>query len=125
VRGDRGWVVGRPRRFQQLSIVRLRAPETPVPDDPDDDRIQQEHLAYLHGLQDQGLILVNGPVRRADDPRFRGMSIYAVPVDEARRLALDDPAVRAGWFEPHVDGWLIPAEPVALGTRVEVEFPDE
>ena len=30
-----------------------------------------------------------------------------------------------GWFEPHVDGWLIPAEPVALGTRVDVEFPDE
>jgi uncharacterized protein YciI len=118
-------VVDRPRRFQQLSIVRLRAPETPALDGPDDDRIQQEHLAYLHGLQDRGLILVNGPVRRADDERFRGMTIYSVPVDEARRLARADPAVRAGWFEPHVDGWLIPAEPVALGTRVDVEFPAE
>ena len=115
----------RPRRFQQLSIVRLRAPEPQPPDGPDDDRIQQEHLAYLRGLQDRGLILVNGPVRRADDQRFRGMTIYAVPVDEARRLALDDPAVRPGWFEPHVDGWLIPAEPVALGTRVDVELPAE
>jgi uncharacterized protein YciI len=118
-------VVDRPRRFQQLSIVRLRAPEPQPPDGPDDDRSQQEHLAYLRGLQDRGLILVNGPVRRADDQRFRGMTIYAVPVDEARRLALDDPAVRAGWFEPHVDGWLIPAEPVALGTRVDVELPAE
>ena len=115
--------VDRPRRFQELSIVRLRVPETPAPDGPDDDRIQQEHLAYLRGLQDRGLILVNGPVRRADDPRFRGMTIYAVPVDEARRLASQDPAVRAGWFEPHVDGWLVPAEPVVLGTRVDVEFP--
>jgi uncharacterized protein YciI len=114
----------RPWRFQQLSIVRLRSPETPVPDSADDDRIQEAHLAYLRGLQDQGLIVVNGRVRRADDPRFRGMSIYAVPVDEARRLALEDPAVRAGWFEPHVDGWLIPAEPVTLGTRADVEFPN-
>ena len=68
---------------------------------------------------------VNGPVRRADDPRFRGMTIYSVPVDEARRLALADPAVQAGWFEPHVDGWLIPAQPVTLGTRVDVEFPND
>lgn len=115
----------RPRRFQRLSIVRLRTPETPAPDSPDDDRIQEAHLAYLHGLQDRGLILVNGPVQRADDPRFRGMTIYSVPADEARRLALEDPAVRAGWFEPHVDGWLIPAVPVALGTRIDVEFPED
>lgn len=53
------------------------------------------------------------------------MTIYSVPVDEARRLALEDPAVRAGWFEPHVDGWLVSAVPVALGTRVDVEFPED
>jgi uncharacterized protein YciI len=115
----------RPRRFQQVSIVRLRTPATPAPDSADDDRIQQAHLGYLRGLQDRGLVLVNGPVRRADDPDFRGMTIYSVPVDEARRLALADPAVQAGWFEPHVDGWLIPAQPVTLGTRVDVEFPDD
>jgi uncharacterized protein YciI len=114
----------RPRRFQRLTIVRLRSPEVPVPDTADDDRIQDAHLAYLRGLQDRGLILVNGPVRRADDPRFRGMSIYSVSIDEARILALDDPAVKAGWFEPHVDAWLIPAVPVTLGTSVDVEFPE-
>ena len=113
----------RPRRFQQLTIVRLRTPETPAPDTPDDDRIQDEHIAYLHSLQDRGLVLVNGPVRRADDPRFRGMTIYSVSADEARKLALEDPAVRAGWFEPHVDGWLIPAVPVTLGTTVDFEMP--
>jgi hypothetical protein len=48
-----------------------------------------------------------------------------VSVDEARKLALEDPAVQAGWFEPHVDGWLIPAVPVSLGTTVDVEMPDD
>ena len=115
----------RPRRFQALTIVRLRSPQTPVPDTPDDERIHLAHLAYLGGLRDQGVVLLNGPVRRVDDPRFRGMTIYAVPVDEARRLALEDPAVRAGWFEPHVDGWLLPAVPVTLGTTVDLEMPED
>jgi hypothetical protein len=51
----------KPRRFQQVSIVRLRTPATPVPDSADDDRIHRAHLGYLRGLQDRGLILVNGP----------------------------------------------------------------
>jgi hypothetical protein len=115
-------VVDRPRRFQQLSIVRLRAPEPQ--DGPDDDRIQQEHLAYLRGLQDRGLILVNGPVRPADDQRFRGMTIC-----RARRRGPPALAGRPGrtgrLVRPHVDGWLIPAEAVALGARVDVELPAE
>ena len=97
----------RPRRFQRLSIVRLRTPETPAPDSPDDDRIPEAHLAYLHGLQDRGLILVNGPVQRADDPRFRGMTIYSVPADEARRLALRriPPSGPAGSSRTWTVGW--------------------
>jgi uncharacterized protein YciI len=115
----------RPRQFQALTIVRLRTPETPAPDTPDDERIHLAHLAYIASLRDQGVVLLNGPVRRVDDPRFRGMTIYAVSVDEARRLALEDPAVRAGWFEPHVDGWLLPAVPVTLGTTVDLEMPED
>lgn len=109
------------RQFQTLSIVRLRAPEAPVPDTPDDDLIQAAHLAYLEFQIEQGYILVNGPVRRQDDPKFLGMSIYLVGVDEARQIAMGDPAVKAGWFTPHVDTWLVPSSPVTLGDRVDLE----
>lgn len=74
-------------RFQLLTIVRLVSPEQAAPDTPDDDRIQADHIAYLTGLREQGKILLNGPVRRLDDARFRGMSIYSVGHEEARALA--------------------------------------
>lgn len=109
-------------QFQTITIVRLRTGDVPAPDSPKDDEIQAAHIAYLNGLIEQGVILANGPVRRKDDDRFRGMSLYAVGPDEARAFANEDPAVQAGWFEPHVDVWLLPSRPVTLGNRVDVEM---
>jgi uncharacterized protein len=107
--------------FQRLTVVRLMSHPEPPPDAPDDDAIQAAHLAYLRGLVEEGTILVNGPVQRIDDPRIRGMSLYTVGVDEARRLAMADPAVRAGWFEILVDEWIFPAVPRTIGDRVDLE----
>ena len=108
-------------KFQRLTIVQLRSPEVIPPDSPDDDRIQAEHLAYLGGLREQGIIALNGPVRFKDSPNFRGMTIYTVDVEEARAYAENDPAVKAGWFEVVVDGWWLPVIPVTLGDRVDIE----
>lgn len=109
-------------KFQRLSIVQLCSPEIVPPDSPDDDRIQAEHVAYLGGLREQGIIALNGPVRFKDSPKWRGMTIYTVDVEEARAYALADPAVKAGWFEVVVNGWLLPSIPVTLGDRTDVEI---
>lgn len=106
--------------FQRLSVVRLRTPAEPPPDGPDDERIQVAHLAYLRGLQEQGLVAVNGPVRAVDTEGWRGLTIYTVDVEEARELAEQDPAVRAGWLDVVVDRWLVPAVPRTLGDRVDL-----
>ena len=108
-------------QFQRLSIVRLCTPDVAPADSPDDERIQAAHVAYLTALRDEGIIALNGPVRRKDSPPFRGMSIYTVDVEEARAYALDDPAVKAGWFEVFVDSWWIPSVPVTIGDRVDIE----
>lgn len=80
----------------------------------------QEHLAYLGGLRDRGIILLNGPIRQVDDPKFRGLSIYSAGAEEARRLAKEDPGVKAGWFEIEVNEWLLPSIPTMMGDRVDV-----
>jgi uncharacterized protein YciI len=108
-------------KFQRLSIVRLSSRASVPRDSPDDHRIQGEHIAYLSGLRDKGIIALNGPVRFKDSPKFRGMSICTVDVEEARALALADPAVEAGWFEVTVDGWWISSIPITLGNRVDIE----
>jgi uncharacterized protein YciI len=106
--------------FQRLSIVHLLTPADPPPDSPDDDRIQAEHLAYLRVLGERGLVALNGPVRGGDTQGFRGMTVYTVDADEARTLAEDDPAIKAGWFDVAVDTWWIPARPRTLGDRVDI-----
>jgi uncharacterized protein YciI len=108
-------------KFQRLTIVQLRAPATPAPDSADDASIQAAHVAYLTGLRDRGVIALNGPVRCKDSPALRGMSIYTVDVDEARALAHEDPAVKAGWFDVVVDSWWLPSVPVTVGDRVDIE----
>lgn len=108
-------------KFQRLTIVQLKTPAAPAPDTSDDTRIQSAHVAYLTGLRDRGIIALNGPVRHQDSPALRGLSIYTVDVDEARALAHQDPAVKAGWFEVVVDGWWVPSVPVTVGDRVDVE----
>ena len=108
-------------QFQVLTLVRLRAPEISPPDTPEDDQIQAAHMVYLAGLAKEGKILVNGPIKRLDDPKFLGLSVYTVGVDEARALAMQDPAYKAGWIEPHVDTWLVPYGPKTIGDRVDLD----
>ena len=108
-------------QFQRLTIVHLMTPATRPPDGPDDDRIQAEHLAYLGGLRERGLVALNGPIRGGDTTGFRGMTVYTVDAHEARALAEADPAVRAGWLDVVVDTWWIPSVPVTVGDRVDVD----
>lgn len=108
--------------FQRLTIVRLVTKDPPPPDTPDDHRIQVEHIKYLGDLIEKGIILANGPVRRADDAQLRGMSLYLTGIDEARAYANADPAVQAGWFDIVADEWLIPVRPRIIADRTDLEI---
>ena len=50
---------------------------------------------------------VAGPFDDQTDPRMRGLCIYRTSIDEARRLAQDDPAVKAGRLEVEVLSWWV------------------
>lgn len=108
--------------FQKLTLVRLVSAPNPPPDSPEDDAIQAAHIQYLGALVASGTILANGPVRRVDDAKWRGFSLYSVGAEEARQLANQDPAVKAGWFEILVDEWLIRADPKVVGNRTDLEM---
>ena len=85
----------------------LRRPVKATPyDDEELDRIQREHLAYLHGLWEAGHVVANGPLIDQPDEALRGLTFYRTgSLDEARRLAEADPAVRAGRLEVEVMTW--------------------
>jgi uncharacterized protein YciI len=95
-------------RFDEFSISLLVTGPT-----PNNDRLQDAHLAHLARLHEAGSLLAAGPL---GDPagELRGLSILNVPPDEARRLKEEDEAVRAGVFSVRVMPWRIPAGAVSF-----------
>ncbi len=96
--------------LEAFELVLLRRPPD-APDLPDGDleRIQDEHLAYHARLRASGHIVTNGPVVEQPDPSLRGLAFYRTgSLDQARRLADDDPAVRAGRLAVEIMTWYCP-----------------
>ena len=66
--------------------------------------IQKKHLAYLSKVAEMGKTSITGPM--GDDGEIRGIVIYNTPtMEEARRLAEQDPAVKAGRLVVEVHPW--------------------
>jgi uncharacterized protein YciI len=66
--------------------------------------IQAGHLAHLNALAETGKISLAGPF--GDDGQLRGIVIYNVgTMEEAKQLAAEDPAVKAGRLEAEFHPW--------------------
>jgi uncharacterized protein YciI len=96
--------------FDQFTVVLLLTPPgAPQLDDAAAAELQDAHLSYLAALHESGRLLAAGPLPGEPRRRFRGLNIFGTGPDEARSLAEQDPAVRAGQFELEVLPWLVPA----------------
>jgi uncharacterized protein len=97
--------------LEAYELVMLRRPaDAPPYDDPTLERIQREHLAYHAGLRAAGQVVTNGPLTDQPDESLRGLTFYRTgSLDEARRLAEADPAVKAGRLGVDVMTWYCPA----------------
>ncbi len=96
--------------LEAFELVLLRTPEnTPDYDDEEVTRIQGEHLAHHARLRASGHVVTNGPVIDQPDPSLRGLTFYRTgSLEEARRLAEADPAVRAGRLTVEIMTWYCP-----------------
>lgn len=66
--------------------------------------IQEKHLKYLSKLAEKGKTSLTGPF--GDDGEIRGIVVYnTATIEEARRLAEQDPAVKAGRLVVEVHPW--------------------
>lgn len=95
--------------FERYQLVILRAVEgAPAIERDEAMEIQKQHLAHMGRLGEEGKIVVAGPFGDQPDKSFRGMCIYRVgSVDEARELAEQDPAVKAGRLKVDVMTWYV------------------
>jgi uncharacterized protein YciI len=103
-------------RLDAYSVVFLRRPaNAPEMSEEALDELQRKHLAFWAGLRQEGHVLVNGPFTGQPDPSLRGVSVFRTSVEEASRLAHQDPSVKAGRLALEIFRWLVPHG--ALGDR--------
>jgi len=90
--------------MQKYFIVFLKSGSERSQSQEESMKLQQEHLAYLGGLYEDGIINLNGPTDGQTD--IRGFSVYNVATkEEAKRLAKNDPMAKAGRLAVEVHPW--------------------
>lgn len=95
---------GEKMTMQKYFIVFLKSGENRSQSQEEAMKLQGEHLSYLGGLYEQGIINLNGP--SGGDSDIRGFSVYNVAtIEEAREYAENDPMVKAGRLKVEVHPW--------------------
>ena len=95
---------GQDMTMQKYFIVFLKSGPNRSQNQKEAAELQKQHLAYLGGLYEKGIIQLNGPTDGEDE--IRGFSVYAVATkEEAMRLASEDPMVKAGRLVVEVRPW--------------------
>jgi uncharacterized protein len=96
-----------PAEFDVYELVLLRRPEVrPEIAEEEADLLQRQHLGHFANMTEAGFLKVVGPLGDQPDDSWRGVCVYQVgSLEEARRLAEMDPAVRAGQLFIEVMRW--------------------
>jgi len=73
---------------------------------PETAKIQEGHMGHLDAMWKAGKLVLAGPLM--DDTEWRGILIYRTKtIEEAQKLADDDPAVKAGRLKVTMHPWLV------------------
>jgi uncharacterized protein YciI len=101
--------------LESVTLVLLRrGPRADQFTEEELEELQARHLGYLDEMRRLGHLAASGPFEGQPDPTLRGLCLYVVEPEEARRLAQADPMVRAGRLAVDVMRWRFRAGEVVL-----------
>jgi uncharacterized protein YciI len=102
-----GVAVAAEHEFERYQLVLLRrGPTWTAESTPAVQELQKQHLAHFVKMSEAGKLVIAGPFSDQQDATLRGMCLYRVgSVEEARRLAEQDPMVQAGRLQVEVLTW--------------------
>ncbi|XXF76925.1 YciI family protein [Myxococcaceae bacterium GXIMD 01537] len=87
-------------------VILVRGPAWTPEKTPETERIQEQHLAHLRRMGESGKMVIAGPFGEQQDAAYRGMCLYRTQtLEEARKLAEEDPAVKSGRLKVEVMAW--------------------
>lgn len=114
-----------PPRMESVQLVLLmRAPTWKALPPEEAQELQKRHIGHLEAMGKAGKMVAAGPFSDQADPAYRGVCIYRVgSVEEARRLAMEDPAVKAGQLRVEAMSWWFMRGSVTFPMAVEPPAP--
>ncbi len=90
--------------MQQYYMVFLKTGENRSQDSTEAAKLQEQHLAHLSRMAEEGYASLVGPF--GDDGEIRGIAVYNTATkEEADSLARLDPMVKAGRLEVEIHPW--------------------
>lgn len=90
--------------MQKYFVVFLKTGPNRSQSEEEANEIQKKHLAHLSKVADMGKTSITGPF--GDDGEIRGIVVYnTATMEEAKKLAEQDPAVKAGRLVVEVHPW--------------------
>ena len=114
---------GQVMEMDRFSLVLLcrpsNAPELP---EAELDTLQERHVTFMTQMRERGVMVASGPFDDQPDPSWRGMCLYRTNIHETRRLAAEDPAVKAGRLAFDVITWCVPAGLLPRETTLDAFF---
>ena len=107
-----------PGEFDTYELILLvRPPDQPELDDEASAALGLQHLGHFRKMHAAGYLKIAGPIDGDDE--IAGICLYQVgSVSRARKLAEDDPAVRAGRFAVRAMTWYTQQGGLAFGDNV-------
>jgi uncharacterized protein len=97
-----------PNMEKYYVVLLKRVPNAPKLEGSALEELQKKHLGHLRAMYEAGKMVIAGPFDEQRDETLRGMCLYRVPtIDEARKLAEQDPMVRAGRLQVDVLAWWV------------------
>jgi uncharacterized protein YciI len=100
-----------------IMVFLKRGPKWTAESTPETQKIQAGHMAHIQEMAKSGKLAVAGPF--ADNGEIRGIFIFHhCTLEEARQMAENDPAVKAGRLAIEAHPWM-----AAKGLRVDEPKP--
>lgn len=82
----------------------VKGPKWTAEETPALQKLQESHLAHIGEMARSGALLAAGPL--TDNGTIRGILIFKVSMEEAKALAEQDPAVKAGRLTVELHPWM-------------------
>jgi uncharacterized protein len=97
-----------PNMEKYYLVLLKRAPNAPKLEERELEDLQKKHIGHLRAMYEAGKMVIAGPFDEQQDLTMRGMCLYRVTtLDEARKLAEQDPSVKAGRLQVEVLAWWV------------------